>query len=67
MSNGLIITRDIALRAIRDKDPTVPIFGIGALILLNFRDIRWVDYLPPMWSLDFYDHREMVLWKLTYF
>ncbi len=69
MDYGLIVTREIAVRAILDKAPEAQIFGIPPLILLNFRDVRWVDYLPnyQKWYLEFFDHTSLVLWKLAYF
>ena len=69
MEYGLLITREIASRAILDKSPEAKLFGIPKLILLNFEDIRWVNYLPPekKWWLDFYDQQGRIMWVLTYF
>ena len=65
---GLLITRDVAVRAIYTVDPKTPILGISKLMLINFPVIRWVDYIPPerLWELDFYTIEDRFIWHLTY-
>lgn len=68
MSNGLIITRAVAVRAIQHRLPHEPIFGISKLILLGFEDVIWVEYLPRIekWNLDFCDLEALIMFKIHY-
>lgn len=68
MDNGLIITRDIAVRAIQHKLPNEPIFGISKLILISFQEIYWVEYLPRIvrWNLEFDNVELLILFQISY-
>ena len=66
--HGLIITRELAVRAISIERPNEPIIGITKLMLLTFQDIRWIEYLPrpQLWNLDFYELEALILFKIRY-
>lgn len=68
MDNGLIITRDIAVRAIQHKLPNEPIFGISKLILIGFQEIYWVEYIPRLvlWNLEFDNQESLILFRISY-